>query len=135
VKVPTLTRAHLAMAVAIMFAVGSAAGLSWAFTAQLVHSRELRVEELLLEQAVAAAKERHQQLLELEQLVQTDAFVEDWARESLVWVREGETAIVFVDPLPAAEPSSQAVMDEVPLEEKPLLLEVWELIVGRQASP
>jgi hypothetical protein len=131
VKVPALTRAHLAMAVAIMFAVGSAAGLSWAFTAQLAHSRELRVEELLLEQALADAKEQHEQLLELEQLVQTDAFVEDWARKSLVWVREGETTIVFVDPLPTPELPTQPVVDEVQLEDRPMLLELWELIVGR----
>ena len=132
-KVPTLTRAHLVIAVAIMFALGSAAGLSWAFAEQIAHSRELRVEELQLVRDLETAQAYYSELLELEQRVQTDAFVEDCARSSLVWVREGETAVVFVDPPPATDLPTQPSVEDVVvvLEEKPLWVEVWELIAGR----
>jgi hypothetical protein len=130
VKVPTLTRARLVLAVAVLIAIGSAASLSWAFTEQIALSRQLRAEELRWEQALRDAQRRHEVLLELEKRVRTDAFVEDWARERLVWVREGETTVVYVDPLPAVDMPEHEVAAPVTVEEKPLWIEIWELVTG-----
>jgi cell division protein FtsB len=119
------------MAVAILVALGSAAGLSWAFTEQLALSQKLRLEEARLERAVEAALERQQALLELEEYVLTDEFVEDWARESLRMVREGETTFVLVDPGPAVSPAPAAAVEEFELVQKPVWLQLWELLIGR----
>ena len=129
--VSTRTRARLAMVAAILFSLASAAGLSWAFTGQIAHSRELRAQEYELERAVAAAQERHLLLLEVEKRVMTDEFVVDWARESLVWVEEGETTIVFVDPPAAPQVAPEPIVEYPELVDKPLWLEIFELIVGR----
>ena len=129
-KLPTLTRGHLAVAVAIAIAGGSIAGLSWAFSEKLALSRELRLQEERLELEVAAEEDRHEALLEQKKYVATDEYVEHWARTGPRMGRPGEVIVVLLNSNPEPEFPSPSPVGEVEMVEKPIWLELWELLVG-----
>jgi len=61
-------------------------------------SYRIRQEEVRLEQEVAALEARQRELKERKAIVQSDAFVEQWAREEMHLVRAEETAVMPIIP-------------------------------------
>jgi cell division protein FtsB len=59
-------------------------------------SYRVRQQEAALEQEVATLEARQQELKEWRAIVQSDAFVERWAREEMHLVQAGETAVMPV---------------------------------------
>ena len=131
-KVPTLTRGHLAAAVAIAFTAGSVAGLSWAFSEQIALSGHLREEEARLEAEVYAEETRNDHLADRLDFVQTDAFVEEWARGDLHMRKADERIVLLPRQAEAPERELEPAAPPEPVEsvQKTLLQEVWEMLAG-----
>ena len=131
-KVPTLTRGHLAAAVAIAFTAGSIAGLSWAFSEQMVLSGQFREEESRLLAAVEAEEARGDELADRLEFVQTDAHVEEWARDEMHMRKAGERLVL--PPRQAGtqelEPEPISPAEPVQARQKTLLQELWEMLAG-----
>ena len=63
------------------------------FNARLTLSRQLASEEAALTQQIDTEKARQQELLKLKDYVNSDNYVEDWARQARM-ARPGEVAVV-----------------------------------------
>ena len=129
-KFPTLTRAHLAATVAITITAASIAGLSWAFSEQMALSSQLQREEARLEAAMDAEQARYETLRELERFVQSDKFVEDWARSGQRMKKRGERIVVSASQAPGPEPTRPAPVEEVRVREKTIWQELLQLLFG-----
>jgi hypothetical protein len=135
VKYPVLNRAHLVATAAITIAVASIAGLSWAFSEQLALSRKLQMEEARLQRAVAAEQARYETLLELEEYVQSDKFVEDWARGGPRMKKAGERIVVSPSRVPEPEPMVAEPVGGTVAPDGAVWHQVLELLFGPSNSP
>ncbi len=125
---PKPNRGQLTVGVAVVIALAIVGSLAWGFGQQLALARQMRVEEMRLEQAVAAEQARHDELVVQLDYVRSDEHVERWAREKLRMAKPGEVAVVplvdageepavDVQPTPAPEPEAQ-----------PFWIELWESV-------
>lgn len=89
-------------------------------------SYRVRQQEASLEQEIAALEARQQELKEQKALVQSDAFVEQWARQEMHLVRAGETAVMPMIPqrtqITEAQESGHAEAVE---EQEPPCWQIW----------
>ena len=125
---PKPNRSQLAVGVAVIIALAIVGGLLWGFGQQVAHARQMQAEETRLQQAVAAKQAHHDDLVAQLEYVQSDEYVEHWARGDAKMARSGEVAMVVLtdsgsepavetQPAPTSEPESQ-----------PFWIELWELI-------
>ena len=121
-------RSQLTVGVTITIAFVIVAGIAWGFGQQLALARQMRAEEVRLEQMVAAEQTHHDDLVAQLEYVRSDEYVEHWARGRQKMARPGEVAVVVptglgeepagdTQPTPAPEPETQ-----------PFWVELWELV-------
>jgi len=121
-----LDRNQLAVGIAAAVATAIVVGIVWGLGQQVARARQMRAEEMRLEQAVAAKQVHHDGLVVQLEYVRSDEYVEQWAREDAKMARPGEVIVVVDDaatepvadttPAPTAEP-----------EPRPFWVELWEL--------
>lgn len=136
------SRNQLAIGFAVALALAIVGGLVWGFGRQLALARQMREEEVRLEQAVATEETRNKTLAARLKYVKSDEYVERWAREEAGMSKPGEVVIV---PLANADDVGDDVGDNVgdkeptddtqpeqtsPSASRPFWVELWELIFG-----
>lgn len=131
---PKLDRVRIAAGAVILVVVLVVGAIGWAFVEQLSLAQELQGEARKLEALVATREAQRDYLTATLAYVQTDEYVEGWAREELKMARPGE---VIVIPLVSAggEPHDGAASEgdgpglEVP-DSRPFYVVWWETIFG-----
>jgi len=95
-------------------------------------SYRIHQEEVRLEQEVATLEARQRELKERKAIVQSDAFVEQWARQEMHLVRPGETAVMpIIPPHPQiAEIQESGQAEAIGGRETPCWQVWWALFVG-----
>ncbi len=127
-SLPKPNRKQLAFGVIIIVALAIVAGLMWAFAQQLALARQIRAEQLQLEQAVATEKARNDELVAQLDYVRSDEYVEHWARAERKMAHPGEVVVIVVD-----EPDGEAAADVQPTpatqpKARPFWVDLWELV-------
>ncbi len=123
-----LDRNQLAVGIAATVVAAIVVGIVWGFGQQVARARQMRAEEVRLEQAVAAKEAYHDELLVRLEYVRSDECVEQWAREDAKMVRPGEVAVVALDDV-----DTEAVADTTSAptgepESRSFWVELWELV-------
>jgi cell division protein FtsB len=136
---PKLDGVRIAMSAGVLLVVVIVGGLGWAFAQQLRLARELGEEVKQLEQAVATQRAREAYLTATLEYVQSDDYVNDWAREEAKMAKPGEVILIPVVRAGGAEPEAAATaapQDEVaPEPEDQPFWTVWlDAILGRGAQ-
>ena len=120
-------RGRLAVYITLGVAVAIGGGLAWAFSQQIAAARQMRAEELRLEQVVAAKQASYEDLEAQLEYVKSDDCVEQWAREDAKMAKPGEVVVIVVKDSPdysALEPSPTPAPEPEP---RPFWQELWEL--------
>jgi cell division protein FtsB len=133
-QLPELNRSRVATLVAAIVVVATAGIILWGFTQQLVLARQMRDEEKRLTQAVATERARHDELVAQLDYVQSDEYVEEWARTEARMSKSGEIVIVLVDETQETSTEETEPSPSPEPEQQPFWTEVWELVFG-PASP
>jgi cell division protein FtsB len=134
-RFPKLDGFRIAISAGILVVFIILAGLGWAFSQQVRLSQRLGEEVERLEQAVATQEAWSAYLTATLEYVQTDAYVEQWAREEGKMAQPGEVVLIPVvragrTESPAAPTAdSEAESPAVP-EERPFWMVWWEAIFG-----
>ncbi len=97
---------RLATIVACAVALVITSGLVWGFSRQLVLARQVQEEETHLKQAVATEQAHHDYLTDQLDYVQSDEYVEHWARTEAHMARLGEVVVAIISD--TEEPSVDA---------------------------
>ncbi len=108
-RLPKLDRSQLAVGVAAAISLVVVGGLVWGFSQQVARARQMRAEEARLEQAVAAEQMHHDGLVARLKYVESDAYVEQWARKDAKMAKPGEVVVLVVD-----ESDTEPVVDVPP---------------------
>ena len=128
-KIPRLARLRIALGAGILLVVVIVGGLGWAFVQQLSLAEELEEETRQLEQAVATQKAHQASLTATLVYVQTDTYVEEWAREEAKMARPGEVLLIPLEGSgeaePAATPTVSTEETPPPIPEDEPFWEVW----------
>ena len=122
------SRAQMAAALAVVIGLSAIAGIVSSFGRQLASARGNWIEIARLEQAIDDKQARTRGLAERLEYVQSDGFVEQWARESVKLGRPDDIVVIPVDDADERanlEPEQEPVPDA---EARPLLVELWALI-------
>ena len=120
-------RGRLAVYITLGIAVVVGGGIAWAFTQQIAAARQMRAEEARLEQVTAAKQATYEELEAELEYVESDEYVEQWAREEAKMSKPGEVVvIVFNDSpdYPALEPTPTPTPEPEP---RPFWRELWGL--------
>ena len=127
-RLPKLDRSRFAVGVAAVIFFAVVGGLIWGFGQQVVRARQMRAEEMRLEQAVAAKQAYHDDLVSQLEYVQSDAYVEQWARKDAKMARPGEVVVVVPKESgtePIVDTPSASISDP---KSQPFWVELWELV-------
>lgn len=87
---------RLATIVACAVALVITGVLVWGFSRQLALARQVQEEETHLKQAVATEQAYHDYLTDQLEYVQSDEYVEHWARTEAHMVRLGEVVVAII---------------------------------------
>jgi cell division protein FtsB len=120
-------RGRLAVYITLSIAVAIGGGIAWAFTQQIAVARQMRAEELWLEQVVAAKQAQRDALEAQLEYVKSDECVEQWAREDAKMAKPGEVVVIVVNDSPdysALEPTPTPTPEPEP---RPFWRELWDL--------
>jgi hypothetical protein len=123
------------MSAGVLLLVVIVGGLGGAFAQQLRLSQELGEEVKQLEEAVAAMEARSAHLTATLEYVQTDEYVEEWAREDAKMAKPGEVVMI---PLvggggsePSATPAAGLQEESMAVSEgRPFWVVWWEAVFG-----
>ncbi|HET89171.1 MAG TPA: septum formation initiator family protein [Chloroflexi bacterium] len=125
-----LTRRQFAVGVFALFVLITVGGVSWGFGRQIVRARQMWLEEVQLEQKVADAQARYDELVVRLEYVRSDEYVEQWARKDAKMARSGEVIVIlpnsFADDSvvsPQAAPPSEADSSA-----RPFWAALWESV-------
>jgi len=134
-KIPKLDRFRIAMGAGLLLAVIIIGGLGWAFFQQLALAEELKGETQRLERAVATQQARHDYLTATLAYVQTDEYVEEWARTEAKMVKPGEVLVIpvagSIDAEPASTPTAPPEEAAPPLrDDRPFWVVWWRALTG-----
>ena len=81
--------------------------IGWDFSQRITLTLRLRQTEQDLDQRIAQAQATRTALQEQKKRALTDAFVEDWVRRKMHYIRDGETLVIpQVTPAPTAPPAA-----------------------------
>jgi cell division protein FtsB len=131
---PKLDRSRIAAGAVILVAVLIVGGIGWAFVEQLTLAQELRGEEEKLEAMVATREARRDELTATLAYVQSDAYVEEWAREEQKMAKPGEVVVIPVVSAEGGEPEDApaegADDGELDVPERPFWVVWWEALFG-----
>jgi cell division protein FtsB len=127
-SLPKISHSRLVTVVVIAVVIVIVGGLVWGFGQQLVLARQMRSEEVRLEQKVAAEQARNEELAARLAYVRSSEYVEQWARTEMKMTRPGEVVVIVVsdsDDGTGDEPQSSPPSKP---ESRPFWVELWELI-------
>ncbi|MCP4606203.1 MAG: hypothetical protein GY847_37785 [Proteobacteria bacterium] len=127
-RLAKLDRSQFAVGVATAISLVVIGGLVWGFSQQVVRARQMRAEELRLEQTVADEQVYYDSLVARLKYVQSDAYVEQWARKDAKMAKPGEVVVVVSDELSTALVIDITPVPTVDSEPQPFWVEWWELI-------
>ncbi len=132
---PRLDRGQIAAGAVILVAVLVVGAVGWAFVEQLTLAQELRAEARKLEGMVATREAERDQLEATLAYVQTDEYVERWAREELKMARPGEVVVIPLVRAEADQPEAtpEGRTDDPGLDlsdSRPFWVAWWEAIFG-----
>jgi cell division protein FtsB len=99
---------RLATIVAGSVVLAIAGAITWGFSQQLILARQMQQEETQLEQEVKVEQDHHDDLTAQLEYVQSDEYVEYWARTEARMAKVGEIVVVMItdaDEDPSAEPN------------------------------
>jgi len=122
-------RSQLAIGIVVVVAFVIAGAFVWGFGQQLTLARQMRVEEMRLEQAVADERDINEDLEARLEYVKSDQCVEHWARAKMNMGKRGEVVVV----LPQAPSEEQTDAQPTPSprpEAQSFWSEWWELLFG-----
>jgi cell division protein FtsB len=129
-------RNRLAIGVVFVIVLAIVGALAWGFSQQLALARQMREEEIRLEQAVATERARNEELLARLEYVKSDEYVERWAREEAKMAKPEEVVVVPPTDLEEEESAVDVQPEQSPTPEaRPFWIELWELIFGSAANP
>lgn len=131
---PKLDRGRIATGAVILVVALVVGGIGWAFVEQLTLAQELRGEQQKLEAIVATREARHDALTATLAYVQSDEYVEEWAREEQKMAKPGEVVVIPIVSAgrdePEEMPAEGADDGELDLPERPFWVVWWEAIFG-----
>jgi cell division protein FtsB len=128
-----IDRRRLLATLTLLIGIAAAARLVWAFSNQIALARQMLDEARRLEQELSAEEARVAELESQLEMVQTDVYVERWARERARMARPGEIVIIPVGATPEgpAPPSPTPALKPPPEEDYPPFLEqLWRMLLG-----
>ncbi len=123
-----IDRNRLAVGIAAAVVTAIVGGIVWGFGQQVARARQMRAEELRLEQAVAAKQAYHDELAAQLEYVRSDEYVEQWAREDAKMARPGEVIVVVLDATDTEQEVDATPTPTPEPEPKSFWVEFWELI-------
>ncbi len=132
---PWLDRGRIATGAVILIVVLVVGAVGWAFVEQLTLAQELQEEARKLEGLVSTREAERDQLAATLAYVQTDEYVEKWAREELKMARPGEVVVLPLviaaedQPDPASTPEAPEPRFELP-DSRPFWVVWWDAIFG-----
>lgn len=132
---PRFDRGRIAAGAVIVIAVLVVGAIGWAFVEQLSLAQELRGEARKLEGMVATREAERDALTATLAYVQSDAYVEEWAREEMKMAKPGEVVVIPVVSAERAEPESTPAAEgddgqlDVP-DSRPFWVVWWEAFFG-----
>ena len=130
---PRLSRRQLTVTVTIVVGIALVGGLAWAFGQQLVLASQLRADETRMEQAVAVKQAHYDELTDLLAYVESDEYVERWARVEAKMIKPGEVAVVpLVVTIESPPDGPEPALEPAP-KPKPFWTQAWEFIFGSDA--
>jgi cell division protein FtsB len=131
---PKFTRRQILIGAAVVVGLAFLGGIFWAFGRQISLAQQLRVEEKRLEQLVATEQARHEALTAQLTYVESDEYVERWARVEAKMARPGE--VVVVSPLEdnGLPPSGSEPQPVSSVRSSPFWVVWWHSIVGSPAD-
>ena len=88
------SRNQLAVGVIAVFILALVGGLAWSFGRQILLLRKMKAEEARLEQMTATEQARQEDLLAQLDYVQTEEYMEHWAREEFRMAKPGEVVVI-----------------------------------------
>ncbi len=97
---------RLATIVAGVVILAIAGAITWGFSQQLILARQMQQEETQLEQEVKVEQDHHDGLTAQLEYVQSDEYVEYWARTEARMAKVGEIVVVMItdaDEYPSTE--------------------------------
>jgi cell division protein FtsB len=127
-SLPRPDRGQLAVGIAAAVVLAIVGGIVWGFGQQVARARQMRMEEIRLEQAVATEQAHHDDLVAQLDYVRSDEYVEQWARKDAKMTRPGEVLVVVLDDS-GAESAVDASSTPTPEpESQPFWVELWTLV-------
>jgi len=126
---PKFNRKQITIGLAALIALVVISALVWGLGQQLAIARQMRTEEIRLEHAVATKQAHYDDLAARLEYVESDAYVEHWARVEAKMSQPGEVVVL----LPTDVEEELAVVDMQPTptsepEEQPFWIDWWDLI-------
>lgn len=132
---PWLDRRRIATGAVILIVGLVVVAVGWAFVEQLTLAQELQEEARKLEGLVATREAERDQLVATLAYVQTDEYVEKWAREELKMARPGEVVVLPLviagedQPEPGSTPEAHQPQLDLP-DSRPFWVVWWDAIFG-----
>ena len=117
---------------AIALTVIAAVLLTLGFNSRLTAIRQMRQDEARLKQAVATEETRQAGLTSYLNYIQSESYVEHWARVDARMVKTGEVAVIPVAPTAGQLGSSSPAPAQTPAT---ILDEWWALFFGEPSTP
>jgi cell division protein FtsB len=126
-SLPTPSGGRIAIGIVLSIIVVIVGSIAWGFTQQVARARQMRAEEIRLEQTVATKQAQYEELVARLDYVHSDECVEKWAREEARMAKPGEVVVIIAEdsgpesslnpqPTPTPEPKS-----------KPFWEDLWDL--------
>jgi len=127
---PKLDRNRLAVGVFAVFALAILGGIVWSFGQQFVLLQQMREEDRHLEQMVMAEQSHHDVLLAELEYVETEEYVERWAREEARMTKPGEVLVIpsFLDADDDAEPAEVQSDDSSAAQSRSFWVVWWKKV-------
>lgn len=123
-SLPTPRGGRIAIGIILSIVVVIVGSVAWGFTQQIARARQMRTEEIHLEQTVTARQVHYDDLVARFEYVHSDEYVEKWAREDVRMAKPGEVVVIIVadastesppnpQPLPTPEPESKRFWEDL----------------------
>jgi len=123
-------RSQLTLSILLLTALLIGGLIVWGFWQQFALAKQLRLEEKKLESQVAAARKRNEELASELTYVQSDEYVERWARENLRMAKPGEVVVVPLWAEMEEDAPAQETPPPEPSKSKSAWQEIWSFIAG-----
>jgi cell division protein FtsB len=126
-SLPTPSGGRIAIGIVLSIVVAIVGSVVWGFTQQIARARQMRTEEIRLEQTVTAEQAHHDDLVAQLDYVRSDEYVEKWAREDMRMAKSGEVVVIIADDAGAEPPANPHPHPTPEPEPKHFWEDLWDL--------